>query len=103
MSITEHTTAEENENTVTDDTEGIVYSMPEAGPGGLLRVDTRRLLEGMFVAELDRPWSDTPLPQNGLLIDSGEELQAVRHYCRFVMVDADGSSAVLLAAIRAAA
>ncbi|MCL4185853.1 MAG: HD domain-containing protein, partial [Burkholderiaceae bacterium] len=34
---------------------------------------------------------------------SGEELQAVRHYCRFVMVDPARSSAELLAAIRAAA
>jgi HD-GYP domain-containing protein (c-di-GMP phosphodiesterase class II) len=103
MNITEPTTAEDDGTVVAEDNAGIVYSMPEAGPGGLLRVDTRRLLEGMFVAELDRPWSDTPLPQNGLLIDSADVLQAVRHYCRFVMVDPVRSSSELLAAIRAAA
>lgn len=103
MSITEHTIVEECDDTTGEAAEGIVYAMPEAGPGGLLRVDTRRLLEGMFVAELDRPWSDTPLPQNGLLIEDAEALQAVRHYCRFVLVDPARSSGELLAAIRAAA
>jgi len=89
---------------VDDDTgEFIVYAAPDMTAGGLQRVDTRRLLQGMFVAGLDRPWSDTPLPHGGLLVDSDAVLQSVRHYCRFVMVDADRSSSGLAAAIQAAA
>ncbi|MCO5108445.1 MAG: DUF3391 domain-containing protein [Burkholderiaceae bacterium] len=86
-----------------EDAEELVYAVPDTAPGGLQRVDTRRLLKGMFVAELDRPWSDTPLPQSGLLVETDEELQAVRHYCQFVMVDPARSSGELVAAIRAAA
>lgn len=86
-----------------EDAEELVYAVPDTAPGGLQRVDTRRLLKGMFVAELDRPWSDTPLPHSGLLVDTDEELQAVRHYCQFVMVDPARSSGELVAAIRAAA
>ncbi len=86
-----------------DDVEELVYAVPDNAPGGLQRIDTRRLLKGMFVAELDRPWSDTPLPQSGLLVDTDEALQAVRHYCQFVMVDPARSAGDLVAAIRAAA
>lgn len=86
-----------------EDAEEIVCASPGGAADGLLRVDTRRLLKGMFVAELDRPWSDTPLPQSGVLVETDEELQAIRHYCQFVMVDPARSSDDLLAAIRAAA
>ena len=42
---------------------------------------------GMFVAELDRPWLDTPFLLQGFLIDSPEQLETLRHYCRHVYVD----------------
>lgn len=103
MNNVAETTADAAETPVTETAEELVYAVPDSAPGGLQRVDTRRLLKGMFVAELDRPWSDTPLSQNGLLVETDEELQAVRHYCRFVMVDPARSSGELLAAIRAAA
>lgn len=78
---------------------------PSAAPAsdGRYRIDTERVLPGMYVVELDRPWSDTPLPAGGLLVANEAELAAIRHHCRYVMVDAVRSSADLLAAIRAAA
>jgi len=97
--IAEHTVEAEG----VEQAEGLVYAVRDDAQAGLQRVDTRRLLKGMFVAELDRPWSDTPLPPNGMLIESDEELQAIRRYCQFVMVDSARSAGELVAAIRAAA
>ncbi|MGD9942232.1 MAG: HD-GYP domain-containing protein [Burkholderiaceae bacterium] len=70
---------------------------------GLYRVAAVRVMKGMHVAELDRPWSDTPLVQHALVVRSNEELDAIRQYCQFVVVDAQRSDPQLLGAIRAAA
>jgi HD-GYP domain-containing protein (c-di-GMP phosphodiesterase class II) len=91
------------DTTAAEDIEEIVYAATDAADDGRLRVDARRLLKGMFVAELDRPWSDTPLPRSGLSIETDEELQAIRSHCQFVMVDPARSPEELVAAIRAAA
>ncbi|MCO5100912.1 MAG: DUF3391 domain-containing protein [Burkholderiaceae bacterium] len=87
------------------DLEEIVYPVPfDADDASeLLRIDARRVLPGMFVAELDRPWSDTPLPQGGLLVASDDALAAIRRHCRQVRVDPSRSSPEMLDAIRAAA
>lgn len=42
---------------------------------------------GMFVAELDRPWLDTPFLLQGFLIESVVELETIRKHCEFVFVD----------------
>ena len=42
---------------------------------------------GMFVAELDRPWLDTPFLLQGFLIDSAEQIAELQHYCRHVHID----------------
>ncbi len=88
------------------DLEEIVY--PAVSSDGdddaeLLRIEARRVLPGMFVAELDRPWSDTPLPQGGLLVASDDELAAIRKHCRQVRVDPARSVPDMLDAIKAAA
>ena len=85
------------------DLEEIVYPSVAPASDGRYRIDTQRVLPGMYVAELDRPWADTPLPAGGLLVASEAELAAIRHHCRYVTVDAARSGADLLAAIRAAA
>jgi len=91
------------DTTAAEDVEEIVYAAPDAADERRVRVDTRRLLKGMFVVELDRPWSDTPLPRSGLSIETDEELQAIRSHCQFVMVDPTRSPEELVAAIHAAA
>ncbi len=51
------------------------------------KVDVAALQIGMFVAELDRPWIDTPFLLEGVLIESDEQIETLRRYCRYVMVD----------------
>jgi HD-GYP domain-containing protein (c-di-GMP phosphodiesterase class II) len=41
----------------------------------------------MFVAELDRPWLDTPFLLQGFLIDADEQIYELRRHCQFVYVD----------------
>lgn len=42
---------------------------------------------GMFVAELDRPWLESPFLMQGFLIEDEETLAQLRGLCRFVHVD----------------
>ncbi len=61
---------------------------PEGGASQhLARVDVTRLELGLFVAELDRPWMDTPFLIPGFLVDSAIELKTLQRYCRHVFVD----------------
>ncbi|MCD6671243.1 MAG: DUF3391 domain-containing protein [Burkholderiaceae bacterium] len=87
------------------DLEEIVYPASFDGDDEteLPRIEARRVLAGMFVAELDRPWSDTPLPQGGLLVEGDDELAAIRAHCRQVRVDPSRSAPEMRDAIRAAA
>lgn len=41
----------------------------------------------MYVEQLDRPWTDTPLPFQGFYIRSAAELQQIRDCCEYVYVD----------------
>ena len=41
----------------------------------------------MYVAELDRPWTDTPFMFQGFLLRNQQQLDALRKYCNAVMVD----------------
>ena len=51
------------------------------------KIDVASLQPGMFVAELDRPWLDTPFLFQGFLIESEDQIKELRHYCRYVLVD----------------
>ncbi len=66
------------------------------------KISVTRLQIGMFVAELDRPWLDTPFLLQGFLVDSKAELDTLRKYCRFVYVDLELSSPDVVEAIREA-
>src|SRR2546422_560788 len=46
----------------------------------------------MFVADLDRPWIDTPFLLQGFLIEEGEQIQQLQRFCRHVMVDLERST-----------
>lgn len=87
------------------DLEEIVYpsSSDADDDAELIRVDALRVLPGMFVAELDRRWSDTPLPQGGLLVSGEDEVSALRKHCTQVRVDPARSAPDMIDAIRAAA
>ena len=51
------------------------------------KIFTTDLKVGMFVADLDRPWVDTPFLLQGFLIENDEQIHALRTHCEWVMVD----------------
>ena len=51
------------------------------------KVATTDLKIGMFVADLDRPWTDTPFLIQGFLIDNDKQILALRKHCQYVVVD----------------
>ncbi|HEX7031080.1 MAG TPA: HD domain-containing phosphohydrolase [Gammaproteobacteria bacterium] len=55
------------------------------------RVDVSDLELGMFVAELDRPWLDSPFLFQGFIIEGEEELATLQEICDFVYVDTERS------------
>ncbi|MEZ5659357.1 MAG: HD-GYP domain-containing protein [Burkholderiaceae bacterium] len=62
-----------------------------------------RLSIGMFVAELDRPWEDTPFLLQGFRIGENDELATLIQHCGTVFVDIEKSDPEVVAAIRDAA
>ena len=42
---------------------------------------------GMYGAELDRPWSETPFFVQGFYVDSPEDIESLRSHCEFVFID----------------
>jgi HD-GYP domain-containing protein (c-di-GMP phosphodiesterase class II) len=46
---------------------------------------------GMYVAELDRPWTDTPFIFQGFVLQTEEELETLKKYCKSVTVDSERS------------
>ncbi len=55
---------------------------------------------GMFIAELDRPWLDTPFLLQGFVADSQVEIDTLRKYCSYVYVDLELSNPEVADAIR---
>ena len=51
------------------------------------KIFTGDLKIGMFVADLDRPWVDTPFLLQGFLVENEEQILALKTHCEWVMVD----------------
>src|SRR5947207_8587178 len=45
----------------------------------------------MYVAELDRPWTDTPFKFQGFVLENPEQIEILRKHCKVVFVDPDRS------------
>ncbi|MCH2159732.1 MAG: DUF3391 domain-containing protein [Oleiphilaceae bacterium] len=45
------------------------------------------LQEGMFVADLDRPWHETPFPLQGFYIRAEDDRKAIAQFCSHVFID----------------
>ncbi|NLD67561.1 MAG: HD-GYP domain-containing protein [Limnobacter sp.] len=73
---------------------------PELSLQRRCQIGVSRLEPGMYVADLDRPWLDTPFLLEGFLVDSSIELETLRRYCRYVYVDPDRSDPSLGQKIR---
>jgi HD-GYP domain-containing protein (c-di-GMP phosphodiesterase class II) len=57
------------------------------------KVDVRDLVPGMYVCRLDRPWTETPFPLQGFLIETTDEVRELTRLCRHVFVDTERSVA----------
>src|SRR6185295_14518694 len=51
------------------------------------KIFTSDLKVGMFVADLDRPWVDTPFLLQGFLVENQEQILALKTHCEYVIVD----------------
>lgn len=54
-----------------------------------IRLPTDQIGKGMYVAKLDRPWTETPFPFQGFLVEQEVQIRKLREYCRHVYIDAD--------------
>lgn len=55
----------------------------------LVKLHAMQLQPGMFIAELDRPWLDTPFALQGFVVRSPEEILYVAEHVDYVYVDAE--------------
>jgi HD-GYP domain-containing protein (c-di-GMP phosphodiesterase class II) len=55
------------------------------------RLPVGELKFGMYIAELDRPWTDTPFVFQGFILGTKPQLDALKKYCSSVVVDFDRS------------
>jgi len=55
----------------------------------LIKMSAMQLHPGMFVAELDRPWLETPFAIQGFVVRNEEEVLYIANYVDHVFVDAD--------------
>ena len=62
-----------------------------------LRISVHDVRTGMFIAELDRPWSETPFMMQGFLLDDAAHLVTLRDFVAEVVVDPSRSAADALA------
>lgn len=56
-----------------------------------IKVDVSQLKKGMYVSELDRPWTETSFLLQGVLIESGEDISQVQEFSKFVYIDTEKS------------
>ncbi|MEZ0187049.1 MAG: HD-GYP domain-containing protein [Candidatus Reddybacter sp.] len=61
---------------------------PELGAkvGNLVRVDIGQLQMGMYVAELDRPWLETPFLMQGFKLRNKAQLRTLERFCEYVYI-----------------
>jgi len=50
-----------------------------------LRVSDLRV--GMFVCEIDRPWSETPFPPTGFALRNDADIEEAKRHCDYVYID----------------
>lgn len=58
----------------------------------MTRIPVEYLEKGLYVAQLDRPWTEIPLMFQGFEITTDEELEILRDHCSYVYVDTERSS-----------
>ncbi|MSR14299.1 MAG: HD-GYP domain-containing protein [Gammaproteobacteria bacterium] len=54
-----------------------------------IKLPVNQVGKGMYVARLDRPWTDTPFPFQGFLFEQDIQIKKLREFCQFVYIDAE--------------
>jgi len=57
-----------------------------------IKVDTAKIEMGMFIAQLDRSWLETPFIQRGFVVSKQDEIALLRKFCTHVYVDVERSA-----------
>lgn len=57
-------------------------------------VSVEDLRFGVYIAELDRPWTETPFMFQGFVLDDDRQLETLKKYCKKVYVDPEKSPVV---------
>ena len=57
-------------------------------------IPVEQLQFGMYVSELDRPWTDTPFLFQGFVLEDENQLETIKKYCRKVYVDPEKNTAL---------
>ncbi|MGW8227326.1 MAG: HD-GYP domain-containing protein [Gammaproteobacteria bacterium] len=60
-----------------------------------VKIDVNDLEHGMYVSELDRPWTETPFLLQGVLIESREDIAEFQRLCKYVYVDVERSREII--------
>src|SRR6185436_6055523 len=47
---------------------------------------------GMYVSELDRPWTDTPFMFQGFMLNDDKQLETIKKFCKKVIIDLEKGS-----------
>ena len=58
------------------------------------QVPVGELQFGMYVAELDRPWTETPFMFQGFVLSTRKQLEALQKYCKKVYIDPEKAAPV---------
>ena len=66
---------------VPDDTDN------EENPAFTKRISPAHLTEGMYVQQLDRPWTETPFLFQGFMLKEPEDIEILRELCEFVFIN----------------
>lgn len=54
---------------------------------GLVEMPAMALRPGMYIAELDRPWLETPFALQGFMVQDDDDVEYVAKHCNVVFVD----------------
>ena len=54
-----------------------------------MKIATHQVAMGMYVSNLDRPWTETPFPFQGFLVENEKELRGLKKHCEHVFIDVE--------------
>jgi len=54
-----------------------------------MKIAAHQVAMGMYVANLDRPWTETPFPFQGFLVAKESELRGLKKHCAHVFIDVE--------------